>query len=399
MKIIVYVPGLGYDYFDISCEAYAKRYMSALDKTVTDPKRKFKIESAKVSYGDSNEFTSNTSTIVEITNEIYIPIVKFFEYEYGKDLVERFEGRNIFIRSSLLAFALLKKAPRFIIEMFKSTKTFNALKRFQSLYFVFIFLMIGAFGISILPALIPFIIEFINKVVEITSLKVPPIESVNQGIKKLSEFILAIFSLIVLFSPKFKEIMSVMATEFLCLDYYLEFGENKLNLIGKLESLIEFTCENEDFKSVEVHGYSFGSILLIDLIKPYGHESVFRVYSSISTIVTIGCPFNFINAYYPKYFKDRSSNGGQLKQEWYNIHSDIDVLSSELDSEKTNEYLGKGDIVNLQFNVINPKNINIVDYLMFYGLRAHRMFWGNKNKAVNFISMIIRRQIETKNSH
>ena len=133
------------------------------------------------------------------------------------------------------------------------------------------------------------------------------------------QLIISVTAVTLIFFPKFKDYVSDIATEFICLDYFLNVSEKKLDIIGKLETLIEKISENKEHDVIELHGHSFGCILILDLLYPYGSTPVVRVQNEIRTIVTIGCPYDVINAYYPHYFKNRIAHKNISLHKWYNV--------------------------------------------------------------------------------
>jgi hypothetical protein len=53
-----------------------------------------------------------------------------------------------------------------------------------------------------------------------------------------SYWVTTVTALLTTVIPNFRSFISNVATKFLCLDYYLTISDNKLEIIGKLESLI-----------------------------------------------------------------------------------------------------------------------------------------------------------------
>ena len=401
MKAIIYLPGFGYDYFDISSELYAYRYKSALDKSGRDKFKKYFIEHSKFKYGKDDRYNSNISSIIEYTDEDNSKnvICNIYEFEYSKDLTTRFNKRNIFIRSLLLFFTLIKKFPKFLQVFFLRKSTLSLIQKAEIIHFGVIFTFIALFGILTLPSLISYLIELINAALNAWT------DGNSKGIKlyipeMLKQLVISVTTIVLIFLPKFNASISGIATEFICLDYFLNVGEKKLDIIGKLETLVERISENEAYESIELHGQGFGSVLILDLIYPYGSTPVLRVQNEIKSIVTIGCPYDFIKAYYPHYFENRKSHKNIKLNKWYNIYSEIDVFSSNFrydnKSEPAEVSVAQNGILpeNLFFNVVNPKSVRFWSYMLLFGIRIHKMFWGSDPDSVNCLSNLMEKMKE-----
>ncbi len=396
MKAVIYLPGIGYDYFDISSELYAYRYKSALDKSGRDKFKKYVTEHSKFNYGKDDRYSSNISSIIEYSDENNDKnvVCKIYEFEYSKDLTTKFNNRNIFVRSLLLFFALIKKFPKFLQVLFLRKSTLSFIQKAEIVYFGVIFICIALFGILILPSLISYLIELINAALHIWTngnskeirLYVP---------EMLNQMVISLTAVVLVFFPKFNTSISKIATEFICLDYFLNVGEKKLDIIGKLETLIERISENEEYEFIELHGQGFGSVLILDIIYPYGNTPVLRVQDEIKNIVTIGCPYDFIKAYYPHYFENRESHKNIKLNNWYNIYSEIDVFSSNFrydsKSEPAEISVAKNGILpeNLFFNVVNPESVRFWSYMLLLGIRIHKIFWGHEPDSVNCLSNLM----------
>lgn len=103
-------------------------------------------------------------------------------------------------------------------------------------------------------------------------------------------------------------------------------------------------------------------------------------------LVTIGCPFDIVRTFWPRYFKDRERLEGTPKQ-WINIYSPIDVLGSNFrdDSETKEatagiEFLQEG-LRAIPANVpygVGPR-VGWRHVLTMNGLRAHGFYWQHQD--------------------
>ena len=70
MKTIVYLPGLGYDYSDVSGYNYTERYMSSMDKMNPNKNIKYLLEKKELKYGFQNDIISQITSIYEYDSNI-----------------------------------------------------------------------------------------------------------------------------------------------------------------------------------------------------------------------------------------------------------------------------------------------------------------------------------------
>lgn len=109
---------------------------------------------------------------------------------------------------------------------------------------------------------------------------------------------------------------------------YLDHGEdNGSELRGHLAALLEYLAESEERPAtIDVVGYSFGSIVAIDALFPCVQEPPPRL-STIDRLITIACPYDFVRSYWPDYFTRRFSRAG-APPDWVNFYAPSDVLAS-----------------------------------------------------------------------
>ena len=75
-----------------------------------------------------------------------------------------------------------------------------------------------------------------------------------------------------LFLPKANTLIPNLATEFVCANDYIQHGTQRQLLQGNLDLLINYITEKETDCKIHIHAYSFGSILAIDYIHPFGNK-------------------------------------------------------------------------------------------------------------------------------
>ncbi|PWT74966.1 MAG: hypothetical protein C5B59_10060, partial [Bacteroidetes bacterium] len=202
-----------------------------------------------------------------------------------------------------------------------------------------------------------------------------------------------------------------IATEFVCVNYYLEAGNRKLAILGQLNSLIEAIYETEVAQSLapsplQIHGYSFGTIIAIDALFPFGNPPAEKVTDNTETLYTIGCPYEFISSYYPGYFDNRNGSVGK-RMKWFNIFTNSDALSSNFrkdDKSGPAEYsFGNNKDIpspeNLAYEIIPKKKFRLFDFAMLYFLRAHDLYWDGADTFESCASLIFRKVINYDSIH
>ncbi len=390
MKIIIYLPGLGYDFFEISGFNYAERYMSSLDKMNPKKEVKYLLEKKELMYGYMSNIPSQVTSIFEYENDLQDKkeTHRIYEFYYADSLTEKFKNRNIIVKLIMMLFTLLSKSFTFL-KTFALSQNLNFKKRLESLYFFTILGIIAIYAIILFPAILASFTSLLGKIANLD------LEDSLVFWYNLSYLISTLTAIVTTTSPDFRKFISNTATEFLCLDYYITLSDNKLEIIGKLESLVEKIAEDEDYDNIELHGYSFGSIILMDSIFPYGNAPALRLTKEVDKIVTIGCPHDFICTFYPDYFKDREYITESSLKKWLNIYSDIDILSSNFRADDKKED-GKFKLTNsnfqvknIFFNIINPDSLNFWSHLGIIGIRAHKLFWGKGVDSSSCLNMVV----------
>jgi len=202
--------------------------------------------------------------------------------------------------------------------------------------------------------------------------------------KKAAQIITDVTALFVFFIPGISDAIVSVACEFVSASDYLELGLTKQSIHGQLDILIERIVAQEG-PDVEIcmHCYSFGSLVALDYLFPYGTEPSARVHEFVKGLVTIACPFDFIAVYFPKFFEGRHvSNMDKLK--WINVYSLADALASNFRKSDT---AGEADY-SFQKNAPIPKNINydvanirmniMMQFVTLAALQAHGNYWDGK---------------------
>jgi len=414
MKSIIYLPELGQNKKNDSLESYVKRYMISLEKVNNNTNKKYAVEYDDLSYGDAHNFNAKRATISEsIEKGIQTKIVEIIGYNYNEELTSHFRNKKIFIQAFYLFSTLSLRFWRLmsIVSVKKTNLSFD--KKVQVFFMLMIFMMLTIFGLLMIPSIATVIIKLLDTLTNsglLTSVDFKiPIPFSNylitiETLQKASTMIVSMTTIALVFFPEMHENMTKMSSKYLCVDHYLSYGKNKLEIIGKLETLISIVDENKESKTLELHSYSFGSIILLDLIFPYKRVPLKSIQRNVSKIVTIGCPYDFIKQYYPNYFANRNESDVMKNITWQNVFCQADVFSSNF--RRDNKCLQPMEEVtqtefdfsvvptNLYFDVYDFKTLGSIDKLFFIGFRAHGTFWGSTYESVSCLQDLL--SIESK---
>jgi hypothetical protein len=175
-----------------------------------------------------------------------------------------------------------------------------------------------------------------------------------------------------------------------CTTDYLGMGARRKAMVGELARLIDhMDSKKKDgftYRNMHVMGYSFGSIVAIDALFPQ-EAAPNRRLQRISTLITIGCPFDFVRTYWADYFTQRY--GSAKPPRWINVYTEADVLGSNFmdeDGEKgtpagvmvdgSTEPRRPADGDNVPFGSRTPLHqYPLVEQVYFAGFRVHGQYW------------------------
>jgi len=193
-----------------------------------------------------------------------------------------------------------------------------------------------------------------------------------------------------------KLLVSELATEYVTAVGYIEAAERKQSINGQLTALIEHVSEQTPtYRRIHLMGFSFGSLIALDTLFPRHPPSLHL--EQIDTLVTIGCPFDLVRTFWPRYF-DQRKIGAIRAPEWINIYSRYDVLGSNFrDDEK--EESAEERVTAKAFGMaetpektLTPQNLiydlgievgrfPLLTVLTLKGFKAHGLYWEGSGKS------------------
>lgn len=406
MKVGIYIGGLGQSFYDDTVEKYAIRIKNELSYIHT--RESFDVKTEKIVYTDEKE-----STVVSIfkksdNDEEEDVVYKIYDFKYNEILTEKFKEKNILIKNLILFLLAVKKFPQIVLRLFK----YNSFSRpYLTFYAFFILFIISLAILFFIPASLDVATnlsassEFKDLM---TILKLDTItESINAllarinwpTLKELFKAGVPITALVLLVIPESKVIITSLATEFVCVDHYIDNGERSQIILGNLDLLVEYIAENEPNSKIHFHCYSFGSIVAKDLLFPVGNMPSNNLINLTELLVTIGSPYEFINAYYPNFYLDRC-NVMDDTIKWINVYSLADALATNFrrDSKKGDAEFGIGNSnlfpINLNYEIAANKNMNVFSFFTLYGLRVHKYYWDISTQGQNCGRLIMNKMKE-----
>jgi hypothetical protein len=118
------------------------------------------------------------------------------------------------------------------------------------------------------------------------------------------------------------------------IEQFLDYAQNERHaagVAGGLATALDDILEAEPDRKVHLFGYSLGALVAMDFLYPrksLQQQLDERHGKAISTLVTVGCPVDFIRLYMPRYSNDRQARVPGLR--WTNVFIAADVLGSNL---------------------------------------------------------------------
>ncbi len=375
MKIGIYISGLGQSFVQESVEKYATRLMNEMNYSTTGID--YELRTEKINYAEDRE-----STVVSIFEQHEtgpLVIYKIYDYNYHKVLTEKFNGHSIIVKNFLLFLLVIQKIPLILKRLFVPN---DYSRPFQSLYVFMIFLIIAGSVLLMLPATLAVINDFF---------KFPLFPKAD--IEFISKLIVSATTVLLLILPNANVLITNLATEYVCANDYIEHGAQKQLLQGNLELLVDYITEKETGCKIHFHTYSFGSIVAIDYIFPFGSTLTHNAINFTEALITIGTPFEFIKAYYPHFYDSRVFELGN-KIYWLNVYSIADPLATNFRSDaKPGEAqfgIDKKSLkpVNLNYEVAPLKKPGIIDFILLYGMKTHGMYWDPKTEGQSCLRLL-----------
>jgi len=391
-KIGIYISGLGQSFFQESVEKYAARFKNELNYNSLGVKYDLKTE--KITYSDDNE--STVVSIIETKDNKENIVYKFYDFKYRDSLTKNFKSYNILFKNLLLLLLVVKKFPLLLRRLF----IFDSYSRTGQTFYVFsIFFVISLAILFLIPSSFVFVKDFILKYLidKPETKQIVNKDNVTIVLNYLSNFsimfIVPVTTLLLLVVPESKTIVTNLATEFASLDNYIQYGEQSQCILGNMDLLIEYIVEHESDSEIHIHSYSFGTILAYDLLFPIGNLPSTNSKERIKLLITIGTPYEFVKAYYPNFYDNRSLIMEDRVQ-WLNVYSISDAFATNF---RKDGVIGPSEFgilhsklspINLNYEIAPVQKFSLFNFITLYHLKIHQHYWDKTSQGQSCMRMI-----------
>lgn len=381
MKTGIYIAGLGQSFEQESLTDYATRLKNEYNYRKTGVQCEVKVE--KISFAEKKQ--SNVARIVEQSAAGERVLYELYEFRYCETLTRKFNARNILVKNLLLFMVVVRKFPALLKRMFVP-QGYN--RPFQTFYLFAIFLVLAAAIILLVPACIAMLTDFTKDAAVIEFLKdfkwiawfKNRYDLHAADLQYLTDTFVSVGAALLILAPKAKPMITTLAAELVCVQYYLENGNQSQEILGDLDLLVDYISEQSPDTKIHFHAYSFGTLIAIDYLFPFGNVPAVNVVERGEALITIGSPFEFVKAYYPNYFRHRSK---VLEENirWINIYSIADALATNFrrDAKAGEAQFGiRSDglkPINLNYEITQIGKFSLAKFISLYSIRMHAMYW------------------------
>jgi hypothetical protein len=409
LDAIIFVSGLG-EWADQSADSIARRIAVSLDRNAQTVQAQFnlKLESRDEEYVSSAQLTRKTQvrTIFRKDGAAEVPVLDIYALDYRPTLSQKYERQNVLVQSARLFLLLVINLPRFVRASFSPAKGRTAKAQF---YFALLILSLLTVYMAVLFAAAAGVVgqalwqssqavsavvsgqpapaPAATPVVTPTPAPAPPPGAASPQSFRLSQLLGPLQTLVVLVAalqalwPGLREGLVKGALTYISLIEYITYGERREVIAGQFSDLLEHIAEKGAYRHIHFVAFSFGSIVTLDTLFPANRKPGER-FRLVHTLVTIGCPFDFLRMFWPEYFRKRQT-WPDRPQRWINLYSPVDALASNFRDNDEDKPAERGIALadggerkpdNLVYSR-GPDHISPLAALALAGLRAHTTYW------------------------
>ncbi len=368
---IIFVPGLG-DWYDQSVDGIAHRIACSLDRGSPTIQAQFypKSETVDENLGPDSQPGRKTRvrTVYRRDGERETPVLDVYELQYQEALTYNFKGLNPAMQSLRLFLLMLSNWRRLLSPEERLAK--GGIAKTQFYIALGIVLLLFAYMVLLFGAAVVVVLQVLGLVTV----------SFDQWLLTLPAVVVVLAVVQALF-PGLREGLKKAALTYTCVVEYIAEGGRRDVIAGLFSDLLEHVAEKNKYRNIHIIAYSFGSIIALDSLFPSGRKPGER-FKLVSTLVTIGCPFDLIRMFWKDYFQMRAAWPGR-PQRWINVYCPADALASNFrnDDDQKPANVGLNLTQNgpcLPENVVyhrGPDSIGAMAALALAGLRAHANYW------------------------
>lgn len=419
---VIFIPGLRHEPGEVIREV-SQAIGAALDKQARTDAATFLLKKE----GKTEDYHEHKAAMATIARkdregEQETPLLDIYEMSYKRTLTKEIENRKPIVQALLIGWLLILDSPRAFKAFRKRGKTFS--EKLQVVYAGGIVTLIVSYMLILLVTAAATLGEVLSaqRGSVFGNMSNPGFEFIGT----VFDYLLPYLKSLVVISAAFglftwgsvKQIVSEASIWFVSAGRYLSTGYGRSILTGQLYALLEHVSEKGvRYRKIHIIAYSFGSVLALDALFPDDVPS--RRTRVVDTLITIGCPFDYIRTFYGEYFSYRETSDG-APREWFNVYVAADVLASNFKNqggersrskEQDKPHPGEqgiklkgGSEVTPNDNVLYGSGKNLEDYKLLekaalIGFQLHNSYWTEKEPyAPNCFDLIVQR-IYDKNDY
>lgn len=396
---ILFVPGLSDQTTDQSVNGVARRLAAAMDRHAETARAKFRVgEVREKDFGGSAPV--RTTTIHREDDGREQPIADVYRVDYRDLFLEKYRDAMPWVTILRVVLALVPVSARLLISVRNGIMTLK--EKLQVALAFMLIALLGVYLVVLVGALVATGAELWRDETP-TVERERPAEEAEEGEEGVVAWVVEKKGALVTFfalllpalgftlptSTELRQRLTEIAILVMALIFYFQAGERRRVLSGWLHTVLQRLQELDDVEYARIHvvGYSFGSIVALDTLFP-DRESVDSPAERIDSLVTIGSPFNFVQLFWPRYFRDRRA---PEELRWFNVYAPEDVLSSNFRTySKAESAAREGAESSVADSAIDwiapPQNVKYRlrmgrdalswwDPFLFVGMRSHSMYW------------------------
>jgi hypothetical protein len=386
---VIFIPGLRRGWSDQSIETVARRIAAEFDWNARTARAVFTVEDGS----RARPCGAKVSTIIRHEGGEDTPVLDIYGLDYHDILINRFGQSNAVVNSAVLLLVLAVTVPRFLGRLFHWRKASKGIVHtLQLLYCSAVLSMMAFYTATLLVAAG----QIVLKALHLTAMAPPPLAKLLMNM--WPEIFTIVVTLVTNLFPARRDVLVDAAIDYVSAIRYLMVGERRAAVCGRLAALLEHVAERSDtdYERIHIVAFSFGSIIAIDTLFPHAGPPS-RRFGLIDTLVTIGCPFDFIRMFWPEYFQRRQGMPNTPRS-WLNVYKSIDVLGSNFRNDDRAEEADDG-IAFENGTIVCPSNLrydgdmklSIRSWLLMTGLRSHWTYWSGEDEETSCFGSIVRR--------
>ncbi len=403
---IVFVPGIGCSPRQ-SIDGLAQRIAAAMNRYAESRSAEFYLESGQdidyASYDSEPLKTRCRSVMRKNADQTTIPAVDVYEFSYQDKLTLKHRNSNDLTKAFRLFLVLISNIPAYFRAFFgKQHKQKDAKSKIQFLLALVILSMLIVYLVFLAGAVwgviaqMPAVQEAITPATEGLTVQIgEPATGSDQGrtnpltrIPAISLTVVVLVATIEIFFPGLRSAFTDSAIRYLGMIEYIDNGQRAPVLAGNFAQLLDY-IEAQGYDRVHIIAYSFGTIIALDNLFPADQEPE-PTFTGIETLVTIGCPYDLVNVFWPSYYTDRRALP-KTPGTWFNIFAPTDVMGSNFRMDQKDEPPESVTSIKMRVAVAQSKLIpdkNVSYYygqkrdknsafqlLVLAGLKAHADYW------------------------